>query len=73
MKITLKQIAEASGVSISTVSRVLSGQTENIQPSTRQKVITAMSLLGVPLENIDLEGRLLIKKRRQYTEQDRKK
>ena len=51
-RVTLKQIAEKSGVSSTTVSLVINGRTDiNIAPETRERIIIAAGELGYDLNN----------------------
>lgn len=45
-KITIKEVAKLSGVSITTVSLILNGNTEKFSPKTVQKVLAAKEELG---------------------------
>ena len=60
-KPTLTQIGERAGVSIATVSRVLSGK-DQVSPVTRQKVLQAMRELqhGVPSKVSPVPGKKLL-------------
>lgn len=56
-KLKIKQLAELTQLSTSTVSRVLSGKS-NVSPQAKEKVFTHAKLLGI-LHNIPA-GRLLM-------------
>ncbi|OOL77517.1 LacI family transcriptional regulator, partial [Enterococcus faecium] len=43
---TIKEVAKLSGVSITTVSLILNGNTEKFSPKTVQKVLAAKEELG---------------------------
>lgn len=44
-RVTIRSVADAAGVSISTVSNVLSGRHEQMAPETRQRVLAAIEAL----------------------------
>ena len=46
MKVTIKEIANAAGVSIATVSKVVNGKDHNITPATRQRVLETINELN---------------------------
>ncbi|PTM15328.1 MAG: hypothetical protein DA446_08825 [Bacteroidetes bacterium] len=57
MKVTLKDIAEDTGLSISTVSRALS-RTGTISSKNEQKIFQSAQKLNYPLSNMDTPARL---------------
>ena len=46
MKVTIKEIANAAGVSIATVSKVVNGKDHNITTATRQRVLETINELN---------------------------
>lgn len=54
MKVTLKDIAEETGFSISTVSRALRG-IEKVSPDNKQYIVEKAKQLGYPLQNNSVE------------------
>lgn len=46
MRVTIRQIASASGLSIQTVSQVLNGNLESFRPETRERVLSTARELG---------------------------
>ena len=45
-RVTIRSVAEAAGVSMSTVSNVLSGRHEQMAPETRERVLAAIERLN---------------------------
>lgn len=53
-KVTYEQLAKASGISLSTISRVVN-KSPNVTNATRKKVIKAMQEAGLDTDSMDLE------------------